>query len=82
MILPPVGRWQKLVMTVAVPGPWIAERIRAEALRNRIGKQAPMLGKTGASATDLRIGAKHFGIRHRQELLSGRGGGHSQQSRQ
>lgn len=75
MILPPVGRWQKLVMTVAVPGPWIAERIRAEALRNRIGEQMLVRARSRRCATDLRIGAKHFGIRHRQELLSGRGGG-------
>ena len=75
MILPPVGRWQKLLMPVTVPGPWIAKRVRAETLRNRIGKQVPMRGKTGDPATDLRIGAKHFGIRHGDELLPGRGRG-------
>ena len=78
MILPPVGRWQKLLMPVTMPGPWIAKRVRAETLRNRIGEQMLVRARHWRCATDLRIGAKQFGIWHRQELLSGRGGGNRQ----
>ena len=78
MILPPVERWQKLLMTVTVPGPWIAKRVRAETLRNRIGEQTPMRARSRRCATDLRIGAKQFRIRHGDELLSGRGRGNRQ----
>ncbi len=72
MILPPVGRWQKLLMTVAMLRPWIAERVRGETLRTRIGEQMLVRGRRRRSATDSRVGAKQFRTRHPEERLSGR----------
>ena len=67
-----------MLVPVAVPWLWIAERVGAETLRYRIGKQILMSGRAGVPATDLRIRAKLLRIRHRQELLLRRGGGNRQ----
>lgn len=42
MILPPVGRRQKMLMSMVVQGFWVAERIGAEALRDWLGNQVLM----------------------------------------
>jgi hypothetical protein len=58
-----------------VPGNWIAERVRAEALRNRIGEHVLARGRHRRRATNPRIGAEQSQTRHWEELLSGRGRG-------
>lgn len=61
-------------MTMGVEGFWVAERIGAKTLRDRIGDQMLMRANVRRAAADLRIGAELFGVRRGDELLRSLGG--------
>ena len=60
-----------MLMPVATPGLWIAERIGSERLRNRIGDQMLMPMRPTRSAAKLPIRTELFGIGGRDKLLVG-----------